>query len=242
MVLVKKSLRRKKNYWSKNETDILKEAVSQYGKKWSKIEKMYPIFNENGRTQIDLKDKWRNLNKNNKIILLDAGDYETLNYIISRKEKRKSPNGSRRKSPNGSRRKSPKKKSKSPNGSRRKSPKKKYKSPNGSRRKYPNGSRRKSPKKKSKSPNGSRRKSPKVSKRKTEYIIYSKEGCPYCISAKELLKSNRINFKEIKVTDSNIKKIYKKIDTKTNNYRYFPIIFKNNVFIGGFSDLDKNNL
>ena len=81
-----------------------------------------------------------------------------------------------------------------------------------------------------------------VYNKKPLVIYFYKEGCPYCRDAKELLKSKNIPFKEIKVTDSNIEKIYKKIDNKTKKYRYFPIIFKNNIFIGGFSDLNKNNL
>ena len=178
------SIKRRKNYWTKNETELLKEAVSKYGKKWSIIQKKYPEFKENNRSQIDLKDKWRNLEGRSKFSL-DSGDRETLDYIVSRRIKSKRP-------------------------------------------------------KRSKSKRSKRSKSRKINKCK--YIIYSKEGCPYCRDAKELLKSKNIPFKEIKVTDSNIEKIYKKIDNKTKKYRYFPIIFKNNIFIGGFSDLDENNL
>ena len=56
----------KKKYWSQEETDILKKAVDIYGKKWSKIQKMYPIFKQNGRNQVDLKDKYRNLTSRSK--------------------------------------------------------------------------------------------------------------------------------------------------------------------------------
>jgi hypothetical protein len=41
--------RRPKKYWAKEETTILKLAVFKYGKKWSMIEKMYPIFKKNNR-------------------------------------------------------------------------------------------------------------------------------------------------------------------------------------------------
>ena len=180
--MINKSTRRKKNYWTKKETELLKDAVSNYGKKWSIIQQKNPEFKENGRTQIDLKDKWRNLNGRSKI-MLDSSDYETLNYIIA------------------------------------------------NRHNYQKTSKRKS--------KTSKRKS-KTPKRKSKYIIYSKEGCPYCKDAKELLKSKNILFKEIKITDSNIQNIYKKIDSKTKNYRYFPIIFKNDIFIGGFSELKSN--
>ena len=193
------SIKRRKNYWTKNETELLKEAVSKYGKKWSIIQQKYPEFKENNRSQIDLKDKWRNLEGRNKFSL-DSGDRETLDYIVSRRIKSKRPKISKSKRPKRS----------------------------------------KSKRSKSKRSKSKRSKSRKINKAK--YIIYSKEGCPYCRDAKELLKSKNIPFKEIKVTDSNIEKIYKKIDNKTKKYRYFPIIFKNNIFIGGFSDLDKNNL
>ena len=208
------SIKRRKNYWTKNETELLKEAVSKYGKKWSIIQQKYPEFKENNRSQIDLKDKWRNLEGRNKFSL-DSGDRETLDYIVSRRIKSKRPKRSKSK-------RSKSKRSKSKRSKRR------------SKR------RSKSKRSKSKRSKSKRSKSRKINKAK--YIIYSKEGCPYCRDAKELLKSKNIPFKEIKVTDSNIEKIYKKIDNKTKKYRYFPIIFKNNIFIGGFSDLDKNNL
>jgi glutaredoxin len=55
------SPRRLTKSWSQEETNMLKDAVLKHGKKWSLIEKNYPIFKKNGRTQVDLKDKWRNI-------------------------------------------------------------------------------------------------------------------------------------------------------------------------------------
>jgi glutaredoxin 3 len=171
--------RRPKKYWTKEETTILKLAVFKYGKKWSIIEKMYPIFKKNNRTQIDIKDKWRNLTRKSRNYGNDAGDTN-----ISKVYRMKSPYIIRSRSLRSARR------------------------------------------------------SPRYSKT-SDYTIYSKEGCPYCKNAKELLKKNRKTFKEIKVTNKNITQIYSKIDKKTKNYRYFPIIFKKNKFIGGFEDLKK---
>ena len=146
------SIKRRKNYWTKNETELLKEAVSKYGKKWSIIQKKYPEFKENNRSQIDLKDKWRNLEGRSKFSL-DSGDRETLDYIVSRRIKSKRPKRSKSKRPKRSKSKRPKRsKSKRPKRSKSK-----------------------------------RSKSRKINKCK--YIIYSKEGCPYCRDAKELLKS-----------------------------------------------------
>ena len=38
---------------------------------------------------------------------------------------------------------------------------------------------------------------------------------------------------------SNRQKIYKDVDVLTKTYRYFPMIFKDSKFIGGFSELKK---
>ena len=144
------SPRRKKHYWSQLETDMLIQAVKKYEKSWAIILKNVPLFRQNNRTQVDLKDKYRNLFKN---INIDGCGEE-----------------------------------------------------------------------------------------KEEYIIYSKIGCSFCKNAKELFDSKNINYKEIKVNEDNISEIYKNIDTKTNNYRSFPIIFHNSKFIGGYADLKNIDL
>jgi len=248
MVLPQKSPRRKKKYWKKHETDMLIQGVEKYGKSWSTILKIYPDLKNNGRTQVDLKDKWRNIQRSKSKTLVrknDGGFYRKSKIKTKpRKSLKRSRPKSKRKSLKRSR---PKYKRKSLKRSR---PKSKRKSLKRSRPKYKRKSLKRSrPKSKRKSLKKSRpkskRKSLKRSKSKTStviYTIYTKEGCPYCKNTKDLLKLNKKKFKEIKVTDKNKEIIYKKIDTKTNNYRYFPIIFKKNKFIGGFSDLDKNNL
>ncbi|KAJ0981013.1 hypothetical protein J5N97_009268 [Dioscorea zingiberensis] len=55
--------RRKKRRWSTLEEDTLREAVKSYGKgNWKLIKMSYPeIFEE--RTEVDLKDKWRNMTR-----------------------------------------------------------------------------------------------------------------------------------------------------------------------------------
>jgi len=55
-----------KHFWSQEETEILLKAVLTYGTKWSKILKNNPILVENNRSQIDLKDKYRNILKSKK--------------------------------------------------------------------------------------------------------------------------------------------------------------------------------
>ena len=164
--------------------------------------------------------------------------------------KRKSP---KRKSPSP-KRKSPKRKSPSP---KRKSPKRKSPSP---KRKSPKrkSPKRKSPKRKSPSP---KRKSPKRKSKslklksnssknsafsnikeliqKNEWFIVSLDGCTYCDKSKELIKSKGSKFESESLNDSNKNYIYQSIDSLTNNYRYFPIIFHNGKFIGGYGELQK---
>ncbi|KAK8921092.1 Telomere repeat-binding factor 3 [Platanthera zijinensis] len=48
--------------WTPKEEDTLREAVAKYGKgQWKLILNIYKIFEE--RTEIDLKDKWRNMSR-----------------------------------------------------------------------------------------------------------------------------------------------------------------------------------
>lgn len=145
------SSRRKKNFWSQIETDLLISAVNKYGKSWSVIEKMVPIFKLNNRTQIDLKDKYRNLTTRNKASPL---------YKIQKKPEK-------------------------------------------------------------------------------EYVIFTKIGCNYCKKAKDLLTDKNLKYQDIIVTDKNKDLIYKKLDNFTGTYRSFPMVFQNNKFIGGFSELEK---
>lgn len=53
--------RKKRQAWTTEETDLLLDSVAKHGKKWAYIHKNYPLFKKNNRTQIDLKDKYRNL-------------------------------------------------------------------------------------------------------------------------------------------------------------------------------------
>ena len=75
-----------------------------------------------------------------------------------------------------------------------------------------------------------------------EWFLYTKEGCPSCYNAKKLLKNKGIKFSYKQVNDNNKEKIYEKIDDFTNNYRYFPIVFHNGKFIGGYDKLSKKKL
>ena len=73
-----------------------------------------------------------------------------------------------------------------------------------------------------------------------KWIIYVKPNCYYSECAKKLVQNQKLkNVKVINITEYNKHDIYKHIDKFTNNYRKFPIIFLNNKFIGGFTDMEK---
>lgn len=72
-----------------------------------------------------------------------------------------------------------------------------------------------------------------------EWIIYTKNGCNFCLKAKNLLNHYNIPFTIIEINDTNKETIYKQLDKHTNKYRYFPIIFFKKQFIGGYTELEK---
>lgn len=213
---------KKRRQWTEEETETLKVGVEKYGKHWSIIEKIYPIFKKNNRTQTDLKDKWRNI-KGRKS--------PTKDFIYLGENTNENTNENTKENTNENIYKENiyKENIKKPKRSKRvnKSKSKRVKS------KRVNKSKRS----KSKRVNKTKRSKSKKSQIKIDYTIYSIEGCPFCADAKQLIRKNKLKYKEIKVNNKNKEKIYKKIDSKTNNYRYFPIIFKKNKFIGGFKEL-----
>jgi glutaredoxin 3 len=68
----------------------------------------------------------------------------------------------------------------------------------------------------------------------SKVVIYTKPSCPYCESAKELLKSRHIAFEEIRV-DQDAVKLEEMM--RLSQRRTVPQIFINGQSIGGFDDL-----
>lgn len=71
------------------------------------------------------------------------------------------------------------------------------------------------------------------------YTIYSKNGCPFCTKAKNLLKSEKvtvIDCDEYLIEDKPGFLEYMK-NMIGREYKMFPMIFKKGVFIGGFTEL-----
>lgn len=71
--------------------------------------------------------------------------------------------------------------------------------------------------------------------------IYGTNKCFYCRLAKELCKKNKIRytFYDINTIENKNKLIILKKQKIIPNKVSIPIIFKNNKYIGGFSELEK---
>lgn len=72
-------------------------------------------------------------------------------------------------------------------------------------------------------------------------VIYSKNDCPYCVLAKELLDSKHIYYKEINIPNDisaeEVKNAYK--HHFVNEKVTVPIILIDNNFIGGYNNLQQ---
>ncbi|OGT42490.1 MAG: glutaredoxin 3 [Gammaproteobacteria bacterium RIFCSPHIGHO2_12_FULL_40_19] len=69
---------------------------------------------------------------------------------------------------------------------------------------------------------------------KTSIVIYSKEHCPYCVRAKQLLEAKGFSYHEIRVDLD--EKALQEMLTRSQR-RTVPQIFINNQPIGGYDDL-----
>lgn len=65
-------------------------------------------------------------------------------------------------------------------------------------------------------------------------VIYTKEYCPYCSSAKKLLSSKNVQYQEINL--ENKPDEFEKLKAQTG-MRTVPQIFINDQLIGGYSEL-----
>jgi thioredoxin reductase (NADPH) len=71
-----------------------------------------------------------------------------------------------------------------------------------------------------------------------EYFVYTLDGCPWCEKAKELLKDKKKKFvAKNGVNNTEVVEKMKKIGRE--DYKYWPKIFLNDEFIGGYTDLEK---
>lgn len=68
----------------------------------------------------------------------------------------------------------------------------------------------------------------------TKVVVYSKDNCPYCVMAKELLSARKIAYEEIRIDLDEDKK---EEMIRLSNRRTVPQIFINDQAIGGYDDL-----
>jgi len=71
-----------------------------------------------------------------------------------------------------------------------------------------------------------------------EVKVYSKSHCPYCVKAKQLLKSKNIPFQEIDLTNDSATQ--GKLVQETG-WQTVPMIFIGGKLIGGFDNLNALN-
>ncbi len=66
-------------------------------------------------------------------------------------------------------------------------------------------------------------------------LLYTKELCPYCVRAKNLLNAKNVSYEEIRV-DREPPEFYENLKKKTG-WMTLPQIFINDKLIGGYDDL-----
>ena len=73
----------------------------------------------------------------------------------------------------------------------------------------------------------------------SEIKVYTKDYCPYCVRAKNLLNAKGLKFTEIDIThDANLQN---ECFSKANGQKTVPQIFIGNTHIGGFDSLNAVN-
>jgi glutaredoxin 3 len=69
------------------------------------------------------------------------------------------------------------------------------------------------------------------------YKVYTKPDCPYCVKAKSLLKMKGLGFTEVKIgTDVTREFVMENFPSM----RSVPIITKDDVLIGGYTQLEES--
>jgi glutaredoxin 3 len=70
----------------------------------------------------------------------------------------------------------------------------------------------------------------------SKVTIYTTSNCPYCVSAKSLFKKLGIAYEEVSLEGKN--ELRMKLSEDNNGWRTVPMIFINEKFMGGFSDIN----
>ena len=69
----------------------------------------------------------------------------------------------------------------------------------------------------------------------SDVVLYTKPGCPYCISAMMLLKKKGVDYQEI--VASNDPQLKAEMTAKSGGRATFPQIFIGDIHVGGCDDL-----
>ncbi len=68
-----------------------------------------------------------------------------------------------------------------------------------------------------------------------EVKIYTTHICPYCVQAKRLLTQLKLPYEEIGLDDK--PELRQKLSQENRGYRTVPMIFIDDQFIGGYTEL-----
>jgi glutaredoxin len=74
----------------------------------------------------------------------------------------------------------------------------------------------------------------------SDFTIYSKDNCPFCERAKNIIKTHGYSFTELKVhVDITKEQIQEAVNNagSTHEVRSVPQIFKDDEYIGGYQQL-----
>jgi glutaredoxin 3 len=69
-------------------------------------------------------------------------------------------------------------------------------------------------------------------------IVWSKDACPYCVQAKNLLQLKGIQYEERNITQGTWTR--EQLLESVPNARTLPQIFLDNELVGGFNELKKH--
>ena len=68
-----------------------------------------------------------------------------------------------------------------------------------------------------------------------EVKIYTTQVCPYCVQAKRLLTQLKLPYEELGLDDK--PELRQKLSEENRGYRTVPMIFIDDQFIGGYTEL-----
>ena len=73
----------------------------------------------------------------------------------------------------------------------------------------------------------------------SDVIVYSKDGCPYCVKVKEVLSNLNIDYTEIDLSDNDKRqKFYDSFEHE--NITTVPQVFLRDKRIGGYTEMIQN--